>query len=429
MASIVNNPKYGKGHAVALSTKLSSTHSGAFKSCGYGAGDVFYLDDFKEGSNKHSIRLGIGKDIVKLKDAKGYFVIIEGSKDIIQKCFVHAGKTGNSSTSDQTELKETISMWIFKSVIENNVLPKEDDIINKLPSKFRELYSTVYYDSAIKQVNALKLLVNSKGYLYERQGGPLTANIYKVARKLTRKTNDNWNPADVWMIKKNHDLRPLYEAQTTNELNGLIAEQLDQGYIFPISLKQIEQPKARATVIDSAKLLKQINMDFSLNRTMLQGDSFNNFVVQTKSGFQVRGGYKGSGMGVNLSLEGKMLGNNYQLGAVDAKLYPPYIKDSYGYKVRNGVSTTLDTMPTAKDELKQIFRKYGNVSLKFRSYEETISVLDQSDPLIQKRFSNLVSYMYSMLIVPKDFEDLMKYCYILAKKMSADSSTYILISH
>ena len=49
--------------------------------------------------------------------------------------------------------------------------------------------------------------------------------------------------------------------------------------------------------------------------------------------------------------------------------------------------------------------------------------------LTQDRFSNLMSYMYSFLIKPKKFEDHMKFNYFTSKKLTTDSSIYLIIQY
>ena len=51
----------------------------------------------------------------------------------------------------------------------------------------------------------------------------------------------------------------------------------------------------------------------------------------------------------------------------------------------------------------------------------------KGDKLTQDRFSNLMSYMYSFLIKPKKFEDHMKFNYFTSKKLTTDSSIYLII--
>ena len=61
--------------------------------------------------------------------------------------------------------------------------------------------------------------------------------------------------------------------------------------IIPISLKQVEKPKASSQVIDPSKLMTtKLDLDLRFDRVDLS-ESFNNFIVITKSGFAVRVGF------------------------------------------------------------------------------------------------------------------------------------------
>ena len=57
----------------------------------------------------------------------------------------------------------------------------------------------------------------------------------------------------------------------------------------------------------------------------------------------------------------------------------------------------------------------------------TIKLFDKGNKLTKDRFANLMSYMYSFLIAPKKFEEHMKFCYFTSKKITTDSSIYLII--
>ena len=124
-----------------------------------------------------------------------------------------------------------------------------------------------------------------------------------------------------------------------------------------------------------------------------------------------------------------MLGAGYQLGGIDAKQFTKKIQDDYGYSLRGGVRINLNDMDKAKKEFKEIMAKYGNVSGKIESYDSAMEMIDRGDTLLKSRFIAIVSYLYAVVIKgQRDFEDLMKYCYFSAKKISSDTGTYLLIS-
>ena len=431
MATIVNNNKYGEGHEVILKAglKMPAASKIAFTKAGFVPGVSVFKVSRNAKSAANIIQIGAGKDSVFLTDDKGKIHQVIGNASVINGSFNHNGNSDKAKTNLLTEIKELISMWTFQKYFETGTFIEEDEIYTKLGSN-KEEYKTVYYDSALKQLAVLKLYVKSpRGYTYERQGQNRTKQLYTTARKLTRKLNDNWNPADIWMIRSGYDMSELYNAISATELNGLLADAVERQDVIPISLKQITTPAAKLSVVDTAKQLNgDVDLDFDLKEIQLTS-TFANFLVVTKSRFAIRGGFKSSGQTLSVSLEGRMMGTKYQLGAIDARWFTNFIQSEYGYNVRGGVKVDLTDMEKAKDEFKQIIAKNGMPSGKIANYDDAMSIIDRADDITKKRFIAIVSYMYALTVKPgRDMNTLMKHCYFSAKKISSDASVYILIS-
>ena len=434
MATLVDNPKYGHGHEVIIKDKISAAITEKFLKYGYKPGvTVFSIFEQKDiPKDQVEINLLTGNKIIFLKDASNRIIKLTGSSSSINASFNHYSENSKSNTSVLTEIKETISMEVFKHFIENGRILEEDKCVEISDNIKKGLYATVYYESAIKQLNAFKpIMKQNKGYDYERQGEKLTKKIYETARKLTKKANDNWNPADVWMIKKGLNLTPLYEAESANELNSLIAQGWKDKTIIPISLKQVTAKEAKFGINDPAKMLNsKLDLDLSYKQIALSGP-FKNVIIETKSGFTVRAAFKGSGASLNVSLEGSFKGAGYQLGGIDAKQFPNHIQTKYGYRVRSGNSVSTNDLVKAKKELKEAFSKYRQISNQMKSYDEAIEAYENGTDLDQKRFINLISYLYALTVAPKtkaQFEETMKYCYFSAKKVSSDSCLYVILN-
>lgn len=323
MASIVENAKYKEGHEVVLkeASKLSSGFRQGMSKAGYSPGKSQFKLTFNPKKIDKSVELSKDKNAktIYLKDSSSKVVKILASKSMIEGSFNHAtsGKT-KSSTNLLTEIKENVSMWVFQSYFENRKNLTEEQITSML-GKNIDSFDTIYYQSALKQLEELKRYVKQGGYVYERQGGNITKDLYTAARKLTGRLNDNWNPADVWMIRKKFNLSSVYNTNTAEDLNSRLAEAFYNRDVIPISLKNVTSPKATSSVIDSNKLLNsKLDLDLSYTQTDIS-ETFNNFILKTKSGFAVRAGFKASSTTLNVSLEGRMLGAGYQLGAIDAK--------------------------------------------------------------------------------------------------------------
>lgn len=431
MATIVNNPKYGDGHEVILKApaKMQISAKVAFTKYGFTPGVSVFKIVRNPKSASAVISIGSGKDSVYLSDAKGKVYQITGSASTINGSFNHNGNSSKAKTNLLTEIKELISLWMFERFFNTGKFIEEDEIYTKLGAN-KEEYRTVYYESAIKQLAALKSYVKDpRGYTYERQGQNRTKQLYVTARKLTRKLNDNWNPADIWMIKSDYDMSELYNAVNANELNGLLADAVERQDIIPISLKQITTPAAKLSIVDAAKQLDgDVDLDFGIKEIQLTS-SFANFFIVTNSKFAVRGGFKSSGQTLSVSLEGKMMGAKYQLGAIDARWFSTYIQSEYGYTLRGGEKVDLNDLDRAKSEFRKLIGTYGMPSGKINSYNDAISLVDRADDITKKRFIALVSYMYALTVKSgRDTKALMKHCYFSAKKISSDASVYILLS-
>lgn len=430
MASIVNNSKYGEGHQLILKDKLSVTMAMSFKELGYNPGkSIFKITLKKIPTPTKTFKVSTGNNSVLLLDEKNKKIVLEGSESGINGVFNHFSSNAKSKTGLLTQIKETFSLEIFKNYFElNKTLNEEQSIklVSSVISETKKNYDSVYYSSAIKQLEELKKYVNKKNYTYERQGGDRTKELYTVARKLTDKLNDNWNPGDVWMIQKNFDMKSIIESKNASELNSKLALAFKKRDILPISLKQVESAKAKSAIIDPSNMMNQkLDLDLKFDRVDLS-NTFNNFIVQTKSGFAVRCGFKASATTLNVSLEGRFLGSGQQTGAVDAKIYTQVIREKFNYNLRSS-EVSKNNYDQAKKELKEMFTKYGRLSVTISNYNEAIKLFDKGNKLVKDRFANLMSYMYSFLIAPKKFEDHLKFCYYTSKKITTDSSLYLII--
>ena len=59
-----------------------------------------------------------------------------------------------------------------------------------------------------------------------------------MARKLTGKLDDNWNPGDVWLIKKNYKMSMLTNSKSTTELNSMLVKAYNKKDIIQYHLNK-----------------------------------------------------------------------------------------------------------------------------------------------------------------------------------------------
>lgn len=438
MASIVNNPKYTEGHQIVLKEQkqiTSATALKAFRDNGYSPGSSkFALYKPTAASNIDKfIFLGSGNEIIFLKDHTNKIVQLRGTKESIQKSFNHVSSKA-ADTNKLTEIKENISMWVIKHYNETNNIISEDTVINMLDFNLKDLYQSLYYESALKQLAAFKSYVPSnkkRNYTYERQGKNRSKNIYDTARKLTNKHPDNWNPADVWMIHKDYDVKKISEQNHVKALNGELRKAFYDKDIIPISLKQVVKETGAISIIDPESMItKKSDLNFKYVKASLT-ESFNNFSLETESGYMVRAGYKTSRNNVNM--EGRIKGAGSALGAIDAKAYKDHVKHIHNYDLRNGSNTPVNDIneKLALNEARIIFSKYRNVSNKIKSYDDLVEIYHGQDFFTKQKFINLISFLYSFLICPLNdnkWDEHFQYSYYLAKKITNDSSVYLLLN-
>ena len=354
MATIVNSSKYGEGHEVVFKGKQAGSKLTEIGKLGY----VPERDVFKITLRQVSIidttwDLLNGKDSITLIDNRNKIFRIVGRADSINDMFNHFTKNAKSLTGVLTEIKELYSLEVFKAYNDRGVVLDEEEVIElvqKQQPATRANVASVYYTSAVAQLEEFKKHVPRGDYVFERQSKDLTKKLYDRARKLTGKSNDNWNPADVWLVHKSFDMTPLYEAKTSSELNQLIGEAFQKKELIPISLKQVQtKNRAASHIIDPAKLLKQkVDLDFGFDKVDVT-KTFNNLTIFTKCGYCVRAGFKGSGGSINVSLEGSFKNANYQLGAIDAKVYKNLVKEEYNYNTRSSFVQKIDYEKAKKE--------------------------------------------------------------------------------
>lgn len=434
MASITNNSsKYGEGHVVTFNTKQSGKMLNALRELNIKPGKDEFKITLKRNNDEPFRSLDIGgNDFVMFLDSRNKLFRVTGKANSINKLFIHASSTAGASTNLLTEIKELFSMEMFRAyTLSGKVLTEEEvtELVIKKQKASKKYIKTSYYTSALKQLMVYKSLSIKGQYHFERQGGIKTKPLYALARALTNKANDNWNPADVWVIRKTYNMKSILNSESAQQLNETLSLEIKNKNIIPISLKTVNSTKASLSLVDPNDMLDQsIDLDFSFSNINIS-DTFNNFILSTKSDFQVRGGFKASSTATNVSLEGRMAKSKVQIGSIGAKEYSSRVKSEFNYKLRTGVNTSLDDIDIAINEMKEVFLRYRRVSNTIANYDDMLSILeDESTPEIKKlRFINLVSFVYSTLIKPKDFEEHMKHCYMLAKNLTPNSAPYYLV--
>ena len=450
MASIFQD-KYGEGAAFTFSdkskdlvqfqkakvgdiTKLVVTKTSEV--------DIEQLNEIFElgGSNPTTVFLQAGKK----------FVAIKGSEGKLKTLFNVASKKGSGQASKRTECSETVSLIVFKNKIENSKILDEDSVITELKKMVSkdafELYKSSYYESALKQLKEFqKKFILKSGYEYERQKQNRTKAIYKDVAKLGGPRDaDNFNSGDLWIIKK--DYAKIMENKFSNftninEIITEIAKTFQKKIMIPVSLKATEKEQPSAKIIDPARELnKKLDLDFSIDKINLtyggnEKFAFNNPEVITKSGFQIRLTHKSSGL-TSLFFEGKLRGQDFQMGAIDIGKYVSKIGEA-GYKMNREANVQNDQAKRAIT-LKEYKQLVNTSSFKRVLVGNQLNLLDQfkgqfergisKDRIVQMehdRFIHFISAMYAIFVKVKDIKKHMEFSFNLARKVQKFSSVYV----
>ena len=412
-ASIVNG-RYGSGHKIEVSKRALPYISDKIKG-------VVELTDATDDAEE----IGSGSEAIYVKSGKQVFKI-NGSKSGINNSFVHAGAGGKSDTHKTTKAKEAASLIIFKHYQQTGNQISEDEMIEQLPSYGADpsVFTTKYYDSAVLQLGVYKRLKHFQGknLIFEFQGDRLNSQIYKKAKQLGGPSNsDNWNPADLWIFEASLAgvlSSEISKIQTLAELNFYIRKKFLTGFMLPLSLKA-SKGKAKIELINPLKYKqKKLEYDFSLERVVIAG-SLKSVFIETKSGFTFKANARSAATNPTLYLEGTMKGENFAMGAIDAKQWQIYNKGT----VLNG--TGIKPSPQLLNQARDTFSKYKNVILKKDNDNLWNPEFDKMDKVLQQRYIAAASLLS---FVMKDFDNTIRWGFFTSMKINDNNSMYVKIS-
>jgi hypothetical protein len=190
-----------------------------------------------------------------------------------------------AGSAKDTAKQENGSKVYFKKYIESSKKPTENELFSEVVSVYpdlakkpdlREIWMTTY----AKQASALKsYLKTNKGYNYYRdEKDGFMDYIESIAKsRCGVSTKDNWDPADIYMVKKQKEavIRKKINAITKSEdevanilsLNAYMRELIVSKDLVPVSLKAIKPNKKTADLelSNMGKTGKKKQIEFALN--------------------------------------------------------------------------------------------------------------------------------------------------------------------
>ena len=160
----------------------------------------------------------------------------------------------------ETAKQENGSRVYFEMIVEKNKDPEKN--FSELITEVKKVYPNVnseWMESYAKQAKALKkYLGNNKGYEYSRDEGfmPFIEDIAK--KKCGVSVKDRWDPADIYMVKKNKkkEIQEKLVTLTTGSdkdsnlmaLNDYMRVLMKNFDMLPVSLKAIKKSTPTAKV-------------------------------------------------------------------------------------------------------------------------------------------------------------------------------------
>lgn len=326
--------------------------------------------------------------------------------------------TAKANTHATTLLKELIT----KIKIKNQTFDKETILlkINETHGDLVQLFEEVYYDSAIKQMVAFnKIGVNIEDYISEIQNEGINKLIYDKVAILTSIHKDNWNPADVWFIKKNsiEELKVAISIVTTiEELNELLIKHVMNKDILPISLKQVIG-EAQISLHNIGEK-RESNYDFDILGLNIP-KSFKSLFVTTPSDYQFKLNMRGSADSINLNKEGSFSNKNASEGAFVSNLWNYYVINNPTDYLTNGAKTPYLT--------KEIFTKKREIFVKYKNIiSNDIQMVEfkDLDLITGRRYQIISDHVEYIMAHP----DLVEYSYFASKKLYDGAGAFYLIS-
>tara|TARA_B110000438_G_C15751266_1_gene623105 strand:- start:48 stop:1418 length:1371 start_codon:yes stop_codon:yes gene_type:complete len=258
--------------------KFSEQASSVFNYVKKTYGETIILDPTKNFSGIKIPRIVEDKDnITKVKQKLKKVVDLTG----LDIAFGNgSGDGGSSMNAAETAKQENATRLVCEHYIENGKMPPA-----KLISKVYSGYDDGWAKTFEMQASALKKwLKSSKGYEYSRDEG-IMPYVEKIAlTKCGVRTKDSWNPADIYIVKKNkrktieNKIKSIgdMKAEKSNKLDALndyMKSLFKKKELVGISLKKLgktvklEETNVKGNKLEKITLVKNsFNCDLSLDK-------------------------------------------------------------------------------------------------------------------------------------------------------------------
>ena len=374
------------------------------------------------------------------------------------------GSGGGGLNALETAKQENASRVYFESWIEKGREPPFKAIETVYPNVDDEWMDAFKAQAIILK----KWLGNNRGYEYSRDSGimPFVEGLAKKYAGVV--TKDNWNPADIYIVRKNKKndivtkLDKIKSLPNKNAARDFLNETMRRHFstrdLVGISLKKVDPKKVKieesntkvTTKTSDIKIIGSINLDM----TMINETAFNTGEMAWKTevygnvvNFQIRAFSGGVREGVQMDATGA--GASAKLGKVSSREAIDPFLNKYGLsrlkttdipKVGQWSESDIDKLVKLWDSLKNVklHRQPVNWGQGINNKNDFEVVLKQAivaEQEIAKTASVLSSkvqclrHLYNMHELDKRgvFDEYLNTCYYGAKKEYAGAGVFLKI--
>lgn len=375
-------------------------------------GDTIILDPTKD-FNDIKVPRTIEKetDIATLKRKMSKKIDIKG---LTIKFGNGSGAKGNSSAIE-TAMQENATLFCCEQVIEKKGMPTGDKIAEIYPD-----YDDSWHNTFKMSSSALKQWLKSeRGYEYSRDKGFMPFLEKLVMGKMGVSTIDNWNPADIYLVKRNKrrsiensltaigNLK-LSPAEKLDMCNAQMRDLFKSRELIGVSLKKLgkrvsveESNVSKITTKSDISIVRnsiKCNLDLQSNGVFETGElSFKINVDNKDINVQIRAFSGGERESTQMDMTA--VGASAKLGKVSsANAIDPFIR-KYNLKRRMGTHipkvgqfTQTDIADYVKEQKKlaQLTIDGNKVDFGTQSWEETLlkaTLLEVEDPKTASQLS------------------------------------------
>lgn len=211
--------------------------------------------------NKSMLLDVIAKNPGGLSGKDKYQIDIDNKKVV----FEITGKTGAGGAPDAktTAAQERGSAYILQRVLKNNKRYNSSGDIRKDTQAYRALkgiwklsqleFDDSWLDDYYKQQKTMLIEYSSPRFTeFVRDGGFMKWVTDLVRTKYQISQKDNWNPADIWLIKDQNKTIKMIEdlidggkSQTLQELNAILRTLFRDDIVVGVSLKKVSGKEAK----------------------------------------------------------------------------------------------------------------------------------------------------------------------------------------